>query len=339
MNIRLRRIYKAILAIFVILIMLCGCGRNAYGLNKVTIRDNEQTYIEFEEALQGDLDADLHLVLRADGLREIGYHADHDEMEVEALNYQVGDLVHKGEVLVTFKADELEKRILAIDKKINDDLVLLENIAKMKALYPHSDYSLQEKKLLNDLEVRRVEKEESSAWLTGYSVVAEDNGVVKNVSSVWDTTKVGPNDTLITVVYSSGVFTGSTSDNYDFRVGESYVVDVGLAKRNIILQDIVDEGVNDEGNMVRKLTFVLEDVESVPVADSEIQLNIERDMLRNVVYIPKSAVVIIDGKSFVYVVSDEGIPILRQVVTGASVDSMVVINSGLVKGEKVVTEL
>ncbi len=318
---------------------IMGCGALESNLNKVIIRDNEQEYIECEEVMQGDLDVDLHLILRAEDSREVGYHADHDEMEVEAVNFQSGDSVHKGDILVTFKADELEKSMLQIDKKIDEDVILLEHIKKMKAIYPHSDYSAQEKRILNDLEVRRVEKEENSAWLAGYTLVAEGSGVVKNVSSVWDTTKVGPNDTLITIVYSSEVYSGSTSDDYDFKIGETYSVDVGLSRRDIVLQEIEEDGVDDEGNTVRRLTFILEGVDETPVSDNEIQLNIERDKLKDALYIPKSAVVTVDGRHFVYVVDDEGVPMLRQIVTGASVDGIIVVKSGLTKGEKVVTEL
>ena len=89
--------------------------------------------------------------------------------------------------------------------------------------------------------------------------------------------------------------------------------------------------------MIRNLTFRLSSMDGIPTAES-LTMKIEKPVLKNVLYVPKSAIISVEEKTYVYVVDEAGFRHGVQVEVGSTVDDYTVIKSGLLEHDKVVVD-
>ena len=90
-----------------------------------------------------------------------------------------------------------------------------------------------------------------------------------------------------------------------------------------------------DAGMKRQLTFTLVDSAKRPSSDS-LNLEIEKNVLKNVLYVPEDAIVYVGNDNYVYVLDEDGFRHGVQVQTGATIDGYTVIEDGLKEGDKVV---
>lgn len=330
-------IKKVIIANLIMMIALCtGCGVDGYERPEVsTFIDT--TPPETAEVSSKDVDVSIHINLIADSSGNVVYHADHSDMEVENVYFEVGDVVHAGDRLVDFKSDEIENQIRNAEQRMEEDTILFEHIERLKRLYPSRDYTADSARVLNDFELAQAKKEEYSAWLDAYTIKAVDDGVVNAVSSIWKQSKVGPTDSLISVNYASGKFSGYTTEDCDFTVGAEYDVTVGVAHRKAILDAVEESGENDRGKRQRRIYVHLTD--SDPTDEYFIDLTIPKPILKDVIYVTKDSVVEINNAYYVYVVDENDVPKVRKIKAFEGPDDIMIVESGLSRGERVVTSL
>ena len=330
------RTVKLILAICTVTV-LAGCKQPDADRPYVSADEYAESSSEFEEVGCANIDVSIHVALEANSTGAKSYYADHSQMEVKNIFYKEGDIVKKGDVLVEFKSDDIDDEIRTATQMVEEDRILYEHVLRMKRIYPSYDYSAEEERLLNEIELSEAKRDEYTAWKEAYSIKAEADGVVTMVSSIWQQSKVGPEDMLITVNYTSGVFAGVTTDDYDFAEGGEYDATVGISVRKLVIDSISEEGLDENGRMKRRIEAHLAD--GIPTDEKEITLDVAKPVLKDALFISKKSAICVNANYFVYVYDENDIPVVRKIEGELGPNDIIIVKDGLKAGERVVTDL
>ena len=154
-----------------------------------------------------------------------------------------------------------------------------------------------------------------------------------SVMRVFGTVYAG--DAVVTILYGSDNYTTTTEDDYAFEVGQTFTATFGVGSYEVRLTAIAVLASDTDAGMKRQLTFTLVDSAKRPSSDS-LNLEIEKNVLKNVLYVPEDAIVYVGNDNYVYVLDEDGFRHGIQVQTGATIDGYTVIEDGLKEGDKVV---
>lgn len=360
--------YKRIISCGMAVLMaltLSGCG-------KPTVEDKAQVKIpvydkvEYNstEVAKGDIEPEVSLSLRVDGLHQISYTVDQDDLEIEKVYVTTGDKVKKGDVLISFKSGDIAETIKNLQKQLEDDKLIIEHYKRLMALDDNesheqmkrddaddsedaggeeegqpasaSEYSSAIADIEKEMQLIRVQIEEADEKLRSYSLIAEEDGSIASVDEGLLAGFVTSGVTLISQYCGSDDYAAETKDDFDFEIGAIYEATSGVAKYDMRLKAI-EEG-DKEGE--RRLLFEpLTDMSGVSSTNS-FEILVKKPVLKNVVYVPTKSVFDVDDKYFVYLIDDNGFRDCVEVTVGETIgeigtDQLTVITSGLSGGEQV----
>lgn len=320
-----------------ILCALTGCGKHSAQIPaQVTINEYEPKLYETLEIVRGDLAPVLELTLEARDLEKISYFPRYDEMEIDQVYVHVGDIVSAGDVLISFKSGDIEAQIESYHAQLEQQQLLLDHYVNLSGIDTAIDYSEAIEQLKADMEVSRLYIEGLNAKLDSYSIVAEGDGMVTAISDIVNFEEVNSRDNLITVVYDEGEYYATTTDDYEFVVGNIYESTYGVANYEMELISITEDGKDASGATVRTLCFrAVRSDEEIPGV-SMMDMTISKGEMKNVIYVPDNIIEEVDGKYHVYTLDDNQCRHATYVALGVSVDGYTVITEGLVEGDKVV---
>lgn len=324
-------------AMMAAMLALSGCGKKEQNKKEqISVEEYQQVTYDTELVVRGNIEPTLELKLKANDYEKKIYYPALNEMEVQSVNVSVGDTVSKGTVMVEFKSGELGDQIEEYRTRVAEDELLIDHYNRLAQIDTATDYSNDIQEIKADMEIARLYMNELEARLEGYNIVAEGNGVVSIISEILDYGIVDAQDGIITVKYATGEFSTTTSDDYDFKLGDVFPATFGMASLDMELIDIEESGTDADGNTIRNLTFkALNDDGSVSSYDT-MYMNIEKTALKDVVYVPKDAVMEIDKKFYVYVMDDRNMRHGVEVMVGDTAGGYTVIKKGLSEGDKVV---
>ena len=334
------KIVMYIAAVFTAAVVLCGCAPQSTLSLDEFVFDNEgvegELNLDWITVQCADLDTSIRIDLLADTNAVEYYFPPRDDMEIVNMACEVGDTVHEGDLLLEYKTGDEDEEIRKAKKAIDEDMLLIEHIQKMKLIYKSKDYSAEEARLLKDIENENLKIEEFNDYLSSFTVRAKADGVVTEVSPNYSTSKVGTEDCVLKVNYSSGEFYGITDSDYEFEIGEEYEAAEGELTHRMILTNIEQTGEDNLGRVNRKLYFKQADTQNLIPDTSKIQIVIESPVHEDSIFVPYDAVKSIDSKNFVFVLDQNDIPILTEVKVGVIVDSNMEILGGLKENDRVV---
>ena len=183
-----------------------------------------------------------------------------------------------------------------------------------KGLYihrPSSKLSTAE----NFLRLLRPDKEfsELEAKLASYSIVAEGQGTILSISDYLELGPVNSNDNIITVIYGTGEYYATTTDDYDFKVDEIYEATYANSTYSLRLASIE----KIEGEEGRKLNFAMA-VDGVTGVE-KMAMVLEKPALKDVLYVPEDCVFFVDEKAYVYTLDDNGFREAVSVTVGQTI--------------------
>lgn len=342
-NLQIKKgVLKRLLALFssaLILFSLTGCGGRAqYEKPRTSVKEYEPWTYDTAEVCRGDIEPALELKLKADANEKKTYYPMFDAMEVSSVNVSKGDVVENGTVLVTFKSGDLGDKIKKYQTRAEEDKLLLEHYTNLAKIDSATDYSSEIEKIKNDIEVSNMYIAELEASLSNYNIVAEGSGIVMDVSELLDYGVVSSNAGVVSVKYGTGEFTATTNDDYEFETGQIFEAEYASAIVDVELLEITEDGKDEEGNTIRKLKFkAVADAGSVTSYDT-LYLTIYKNVVKDVLYVPKSAVFYVEDESFVYTMDEKGMRHGVKVTVGDTMEGYTVIEAGLSEGEKVVVD-
>ncbi len=316
-----------------------GCqSGESYEKPKAAIEEYQPWTYDTAVVARGDIEPSIELKLRASQNEKKTYYPLLDEMEVEAVNVLKGDAVSKGTVMVTFKSGDLEEKIEQYKTRLEEDELLIDHYGKLAEIDKNSDYSGDIKFVKDDMEICRLYIQELEAKLEDYNIVAEGDGIVTDVSQLLDYGIVGTQNGVVTVKYGTGEFVAATEADFDFKVGDVFEATYASAIIDVQLTKIEADEEREDGSGMQKLYFqAMTDIGSVVSYDT-VYLNINKNVIRDVLYVPEEALFQVDDKNYVYTIDDRNMRHGIEVEAGDTENGYTIIKSGLSEGDRVVID-
>lgn len=316
-------------------ISLTACGKEEQSRILVIEKEPyEKVTYNTITVMQGDLEPVVELTLRVENFERINYTTSQENLEVEKVHVNVGDKVKKGDVLVSFKSDDIQDTIRQYRNEKEEKELLVRHYSKLMELDKSMDYQSDIDMLQEDIRIADLYITEAENKLKNYNIVAEKSGTITYISDVLASNYIVANTNMITQACGSGGYTASTWNTYDFKTGDVYEAVSGIAVYEMKLVEVIEEEEPD-GQIKKKLRFEpISDMSAVSEQE-QLTITIQKPVMKNVVYVKKNAVYEANGAKFVYVVDENGYRDAVQVETADEVDGYIVITKGLSGGEKV----
>lgn len=316
--------------------LLSGCtGKNQTDDLVITIPEYEKITYTTEPASYGDIAPVLNLRLKADEFERKDYYPDHDEMKVDRVFVHAGDVVQKGDTLVTFVSDDITEERRQYENRVEEDSLLIDHYTKLDQINQTNEHQESIDGLKKDQEIAGMYIKDLDARLEAYTIKAEEDGIISSMSEMLDYGIVYAGMPVVTILYGSNDYITTTDDDYAFALGQTYTATFGVGSYDVVLTGIEELATGTDAGTTRQLVFTLADTTKRPSSDS-LSLEIKKEVLKDVLYVPEDAVIHVGSKNYVYVLDDEGFRHGIQVETGSTIDGYTVIESGLQEGEKVV---
>lgn len=334
----MRKIRKRQMAAVMVLCvgLLSGCaGKTQTDDLVITIPEYEKITYTTEPVVHGDIAPVLDLRLKSEQFERKEYYPDHDEMEVDQVFVHVGDVVQNGDTLVTFSSEDITEERRQYENRVEEDALLIDHYTKLDAINQTDEHQESIEQLKKDQEIAGLYIKDLDARLEAYTIKAEGSGIVSSLSDMLDYGTVYAGDAVVTILYGSDNYTTTTEDDYAFEVGQTFTATFGVGSYEVRLTAIDVLASDTDAGMKRQLTFTLVDSAKRPSSDS-LNLEIEKNVLKNVLYVPEDAIVYVGNDNYVYVLDEDGFRHGIQVRTGVTIDGYTVIEDGLKEGDKVV---
>lgn len=331
-----RKSISCVLSGMLAAMLLAGCGGNYNtGKPQITVDAYSMRAYETTTVQKGDIAPVLSLNLQPDEYTTTNYRLESENDEIDKINVSVGDKVNAGDVMVSFKSEDIQDLIDTYETQKSDNELLIEHYMKLMEIDSSQDYTAEIESLREDTEIASLYLEEQNEKLSEYNLIAEKSGTVTFVSDNLQWGYAPAQETLVTVASGSSNYTADTDDDYDFVIGETYQAEFGIATYDMKLVEITEYVDAATGKDMRTLLFEpLSDMTGLSESDT-IVLEIHKPVIENVVYVDKNAVFSVEDKQYVYLVNEEGYRVAKEVTQGTVVDDVVIIESGLEGGEQV----
>lgn len=312
--------------------LLTGCDASDKEEEKnteVTIAEYQKDTYQTVTVQCGTIQPVLTLKLVPDEYEINSYFIHQEMLEVEENNVEKGGKVEAGDVMVSFKADDIEEDIAVYEERRAEDEMLIEHYTKLMKINKEEDYSADLKKIKNDLSVANLYIKEQKDILSGYRLVADKAGIVTFISEELYKGYATAGMAVVKVASGSTNYTASTVDDYVFHIGDIYKAKYEMAEYEMKVIAVEKK----EGKNV--ITFEpVSDMTGVAETD-ELSMDIEKTAISNVTYVEQEAVITVEDKNYVYLLDDNGFRQVVPVTVGEVIDGYIIIKDGLKKGEQV----
>lgn len=334
-----RRLVAAFLA-GTLCLGLTACGDSESRV-KDTAKINIEPYSKIEFNTQkvqcGDIQSSLTLELKPDGYSSEIYSIEQSDYMIQEVKVKEGDRVKKDDVLIQFKATEIDKMIKEYTEQKELDSLLIDHYTKLAQIDPNSDYSVDIESAKEDMELADTYIKEQNERMKEYQVIAKKDGTVTYVNQELQYGYAPPGDTLVTVESGSSDYVAETEDPYEFKIGDIYDAQFHDATFSLKLTKCEKYVSQSTGADMQKLIFSPVTKMTGVTEGDVLTMIIEKPVVKNVVYVNKKSVFEgSDEKKYVYVVNEDGYRKAVEVQPGDTVDDYIIIKSGLSEGEQVV---
>ncbi len=317
--------------------LLTGCGNTKQQAVTITQPLYEKISYQTTEVLRGDMGASVTLQLNPEGYEEIHYYAAPTQFQLEGLKLEeihvsVGDRVKKGDILVSFESEKIQKQIAACEEEKEQKELLVQHYENIMEVDPDADYETDIAMLREDIRVAQLYIEEAGRILAEYQIVAERDGIVTDISEYLQNKVIEPKVELLTQISGTGRYIAVTADTGMFTVGDVYTVCAGDIEYEFRLETIEDG------------TLIFQPLSGMALvsADEKLTLTLEMPRQEDVVYVNRYAVNTVKGDGekedtyCVFVMKEDGYQRAVFVTPGERIGDNIIITEGLSGGEKVV---
>lgn len=328
------------------LVMLTGCQNSSAGKLQ-EINKDEYTKLNYDTVpvYRGDVDPTLIVPLTLEAMEYISYTVDTKDIELKEVKVAVGDYVKAGQELVVFESESLEKKVTEQRDDLNQKKMLLDHVKKMRAINVDDTkikddeameslaqrYDLQISMLEDDINVSSIYLAEKEDELAKCKIVAKKDGTITFISQNLLNGVVIPSSDMLTETCGQVRFSSEVKEDYPFEVGDIFTAESVNWEYEVVITQIED--VDGRSRMVY---FQPVSPDVVYVGGDKFNIIIEKERLKDVVYVNKDAIRKDgDGNQYVFVVED-GFRKISYVETGTVVEDNIVVKSGLNGGEEVV---
>ncbi len=322
----------------IMMLSLCACGKNTAKdtAPKINLEPYVKSAYTTATVEQGDIESVLELTLKPDGFQSKKYSVTQSDLEVDKINVNKGDKVKEGDILISFKADEIQETIDEYSEEKAQNEMLIEHYSKLMAIDKTADYSDDIASLREDIQLANLYIEEQNERLKDFQVIAEKDGTVSYVNDYLQYGFASSGETLVIVNSASADYTAVTDDDYEFKVGDVYEADFNVASFSLKVKSC--EKYLDKATDKEMQTIIFEPIDDMTGISETDQLHmtIKKPVIKDVVYVTQDALVYgTDENYYVYKLNEDGNRRAVEVKTGDRVDGYVIIKEGLKAGEQV----
>lgn len=311
--------------------LLAGCGQNQESnTTHLLVPSYEKINYDWYVVEKQDICPQLELGLTSGTYEKKMYFPQYDEMEVDKVYVEQGDLIKKGDILVSFKTNDMEETLLDLKSSLGQKELLLEHYGNLDGIDSTDRSKLDIEQLKADIEADKLEIQEFEAKMTSYNIVAEERGMIFSISQEIAGQTVKKGQAIVTVIYGDETFHTQTVDDYPFEVGARYEAEYGAANYTIELISLEEE------NGTKNLVFKAITADGEYCSRDRLNLILKKEELHGVLAVPESSVVRVEDRTYVYLLDEKGFRDPVKVVCGQTVDGQTIIESGIKEGDRVV---
>lgn len=124
----------------------------------------------------------------------------YEKAAYQTVEVQKGDKVQKGDLLVSFQSDSIERAIADYENQIEQKELLMEHYTNYMQIDGSLDYSTDITMLKEDITVAELYIEEAEDKLAGYQIVAESPGTITAIDEYLQNGYYKPGTDLITEI-------------------------------------------------------------------------------------------------------------------------------------------
>lgn len=324
----MKQMYAGILIICTV--FCCGCASQETVDFSVERQPYEKQEYSTDTAMRGDLEPELTLKLTTDGYERIDYDSLEENLELQKVYVSVGDHVKKGELLVSFRCEDLKQAISDYQEKITENRLLIAHYEKLMNINPQLSYGEDIASIKKDVKVAELYLKEYEDKLESQQIKAKRDGTIISMDDQLAEGIYEAGRSLITQASGSGKYEAEKPEGYTFHKGEIYDA----------MLDGVSYPVSVEKVTKKRIIFKPRiDMDSVS-ADDILTITIPLEKLKDVVYVPADDVHHEEESEekdfyFVYVLDKNGYRNAVIIQTGGRVGDYMVVKKGLQGGEKV----
>ncbi len=313
------------------MVLCCGCGKSKEQERaNIKISEYEKITYETTSVERGDIVPTLTLEVQSDTFERKNYFPRLDEMEVDQVYVTEGDMVSEGQTLVSFKSGDISDQITDYENRLTEDQLLIDHYTRLMDIDDTQDYTESINTLKQDKEVCSLYIQELNAKLESYSIKAEGNGSVIMVSDLLDYGVVNTGDNILTLIYGTGEYYATTTEDYDFKIDEIY--EATYAGKTYSLRLVSIEEPEGEAGVKLNFTMAVEGITGV----EKMSMTLDKPKLSGVLYLPEDCIFYVDEQAYVYTLDEQGFREAVKVTVGQTIDGLTVIESGLNEGDKAV---
>lgn len=335
---RIKKGVACVLCASMVAALLGGCSSKKAESSKPSIHIESYTKVGYDTVTvqSGDISPILNLKLSPDEFETKNYKVSQDDYEVEKVNVSKGDRVKAGDIMVQFKADDIQDTIKEYTEQKAENELLIEHYQKLMQIDGSEDYSDDIASLKEDIQIADTYIKEQNEKMKEYCLIAEKDGTVTYVNEWLGYGYASSSDNLVTVASGSSNYTATTDDDYEFKKGDVYQADYEVASYDMKVIDVSQYEDKATGKQMQKILF--EPVDSMAGISEEdvLTMTIHKPVISNVIYVDEKA---INEKSednyYVFTINDDGFRTAVDVTIGETVDGYTIIKSGLKAGEQV----
>lgn len=311
--------------------LLTGCADNsAYDdAPQVTIAEYQKDIYQTTTVQSGTIEPKLTLTLWPDEYEVKTYSIKQDFLEVAEKHVEEGARVEAGDVMVTFVNEGLQEEIEEYEKRKTENQLLIDHYTRLQKIDEKQDYSKDIKKLKADIAVVDAYIAEKKAQLTNYQIVAEKAGMVTEISTQLNQGFATNGRPLVKVVSGSSNYIASTSDNYEFKVGDVYSATFNVASYELKVLAV------SQSDEKQEITFEpVSDMTGVTEMD-ELTMEIAKTPIKDAIYVEEDAIVSIGEKNYVFSLDEQGYRHAIPVTVKEIIEGYAIISEGLEAGAQV----
>lgn len=323
--------------------VLTGCGSGqANEIAPIEKEAYEKVAYETVPVYKGEFQPILSIPLTQNAYENVSYSLEIDDLEVKEVFVESGDMVKEGDVMVVFRSEEIEKSVKEQRENVDTLKLLLEHVKKLRDietddstlqsnLDKKEEYDYQISKLQDDIRVGELFLAEQQTKLDSCTIKAKKDGVITYLNKGLKSGVCSKGATVITESCGELKFYAVANEDYDFHIGDTFEAESPAITCKVIITDITDDGRD------RVLYFEPLDTQIGYVTGQKFYITIEKETMKDVVYVDTSALYENDEKQkFVFVLSEDGYRDVVFVDVDCVINNVAIIKKGLKGGEEVI---
>ncbi len=325
-----------------------GCGENNSSADlKPSIDEYEAKFYVPYEVREEWIETVVYMDLHCNSYSYEKYYPYRDGLVVENVNISQGSVFHKGDILLSYKTEDMEKQLKQYEEDIETNQMMYDHYLKMNEIEPSENLKVTLDQLQRSIDADRMHVEELRNRMKENSIIAKENGIVNLLEKDLKNKVVTQKKDLFTVTYSDGIYLADTKEVYELTEGEIYESPFGLSTLKFVYKGVeeinpaeVYEGYigsgDGEDERMYRYTFEYYPEESPICTKWNPQIIVEKVELGNQLCIPEEYIEKREEGDLVYILNKDGKVRAQWIEVEKVVDSKAIIKSGLTKGDKVI---